>query len=241
MNADSSRVISCSWDRTVKQWEVSTGKLLSAARYERADLSTVAWPEDASHVYVAGEDGFVNRWTTGGNGKIEGIGFVSGVVTSLSVTPAGHRLVSGSAGGNMHLWDMQDTERGSAMRGHDGDVGAVAITHDGCAALSGSADKAVLLWNLDSLEITRAFYGHQDIVSSVSISQDGLIGASGSWDGTVRFWDLGEGAALSRLEFQSQVWAVSTTPDMRMMVVGEKSGLVSFFALDRDLLAGARQ
>ena len=67
---------------------------------------------------------------------------------------------------------------------------------------------------------------------SVTIREDGRIGASGSRDGTVKFWDLAMGTAVSQLVFEAEIWGISTTPDMGLMVVGEKSGKMTILTLD---------
>jgi WD40 repeat protein len=107
----------------------------------------------------------------------------------VAFSPDGHRIVSGSAGDAVRLWDA-DTRRpiGAPLTGHAGQVNSVAFSPDGHRIVSGSFDTTVRLWDADTgQQIGAPLTGHTNVVTTVAFSPDGHRIVSASLD-TVRLW-----------------------------------------------------
>ena len=71
-------------------------------------------------------------------------------VSSITFSPDGQMLISGSYDKTVVLWDFATRERiGGPLTGHQGSVLSVAISPDGKTLTSGSLDNNILLWELD--------------------------------------------------------------------------------------------
>jgi WD40 repeat protein len=68
-------------------------------------------------------------------------------VASVTFSPDGHRIVSGSSDHTLRLWDA-DTEQpiGAPMAGHTSAVRSVAFSPDGQRVVSGSNDATLRFW-----------------------------------------------------------------------------------------------
>ncbi len=114
-----------------------------------------------------------------------------GEVRSLTFTPDGRRLVSGSADGTLRLWPMPDGEKPQYLGTVNSAVNAVVVTRDGQWLLSGSgADKGeVTLWSLPSGKQQGSLSGHEQTVTQLAVSPNGMYLASAA--GTrLRIWPL---------------------------------------------------
>ena len=104
----------------------------------------------------------------------------SSAVSSVSFSPDGKRIVSGSGDGTVKVWDAATGQETLTLRGHSGTVFSVSFSPDGQRIVSGSADNTVKVWDAATGQETLTLKGHSNWVSSVSFSPDGKRIVSGS-------------------------------------------------------------
>ncbi|KAF8672552.1 hypothetical protein RHS04_07771, partial [Rhizoctonia solani] len=153
-------------------------------------------------------------------------------VNSVTFTPDGTRLVSGSDDRTVRVWRVSD---GSAVatpfQGHSRGVNSVAVSADGMLVASGSDDGTVRVWRMNDGSLAAGpFVGHTVRILSVGYSPDGTRVISGSADETVRVWNVREGMVapassevglsyITSLSFSldgAHVLTVSDEDEMRM-------------------------
>jgi WD40 repeat protein len=66
------------------------------------------------------------------------------------VSPDGRRIVSGSSGKTVAVWDLESGALIHRLAGHRGWVSSVAVSPDGRHIISGAADRTVAVWDLES-------------------------------------------------------------------------------------------
>ena len=138
----------------------------------------------------------------------------TGLVKSVSFSPDGDTLASGSNDDTIRLWDANTGSHLRTLTGHTDTVFSVAFSPDGQTLASGSGDETIRLWDANTGSHLRTLTGHTDPVFSVSFSPDGDTLASGSWDETVRLWDANTGRHLRTLTGHTDpVLSVSFSPD----------------------------
>ena len=111
-------------------------------------------------------------------------------VYSVSFSPDGQTIASGSADDTVRLWDRQGKPIGQPFKGHESGVNSVSFSPDGQTIASASADGTVRLWDRQGNPIGQPFKGHESSVFEVSFSPDGQTIASASYDRTVRLWQV---------------------------------------------------
>ncbi|MBN2146646.1 MAG: hypothetical protein JW726_04620 [Anaerolineales bacterium] len=144
-------------------------------------------------------------------------------VRVVAFSPDGRRVVSGSADGEMRVWDAANGVEVACMS-HSHNVDAVAFSPDGRWVVSASSwDGTVRVWETTSgTELVRM--SHDYDVRAVAFSPDGRWVVSGSGDGTARVWDVASGEEVSRMQHDDAVYSVEFSPDGHQVVSGSWDG-----------------
>ena len=218
------RLVSASWDRTVRLWDVASGRCLHTLEGHTERAQTVAWSPDGRMAASAGVDAMIWIWNVETGSYRAVLQGHTAPVHSLAFTPDSHRLLSGSEDGTLRLWDMARGQCVRLIKGHAAGLYDVAWSPDGTQLASTGSDTLVILWDVAGETPLRVLRGHRWRVEGVGWSPDGKILASSGWDNALRLWDPVTGTCVQVLRdadhpdnlFRSVAWS----PDGRLLASG---------------------
>jgi WD40 repeat protein len=241
---DGRRALLCSGPLALL-WDLEAGEVVARLSGHSGPVVSVGFSLDGRQAVTTGLDKTVRVWSLP-PGRAPGVEppvpevaeFLSpqqGLVEAVAVSPDGRRLLTGSSGKSMRLWDRDSGSMIHEFGGHGGRVLSVAFSPDGRRALSGGEDAVIRLWDLESGERLRELRGHSEWVFSLAFTPDGRLALSTSggkgldqspwWqDGTdsaVRIWDVETGKPVGRLEgHKGIVRSVAVSRDGRQALSG---------------------
>ncbi|CAE6428131.1 unnamed protein product [Rhizoctonia solani] len=119
----------------------------------------------------------------------------AGCVHSVSFSPDGTRIATGSHDGKIRIWDSLSIQLLlDSSRSHMGYITSIAFSPDGKRIVSCASDRTICIWDADSLLLhVGPLEGHTETVESVSFSPEGTIIVSGAQDCSIRLWDASSG------------------------------------------------
>ncbi len=239
VSGDGRYLLSSSYDKTVRLWDVASGKELRAFLGNTTSLASVAFSPDAALVLAGGGKGTLHLWSRESGELAQELTGHSGIVRALAFSPDGNWFVSGSADygpgygtdqrdNTLRLWNA---ETGSEVRRFEGITQAVngaVFSSDGRYLLAGGEWKTVGLWDVETGKQVRQFDTPDSHPVSFALSPDGRIAATGHVGDTpegeekyadpehcvIYLWDVESGQVLRKLRGHSgPVNAVAFSPD----------------------------
>jgi WD40 repeat protein len=221
-----------SGDKTIKLWNLTTGKPLSPLTGHSDWVSSVSFSPDGKTLASGSGDKTIKLWNLGTGKEITTLKKHSKTVYSVSFSPDGKILASGSEDKTIKLWNLgTGKEIAPPLKGHSQTVYSVSFSRDGKTLASGSEDKTIKLWDVASRKQLKILKGHREPINSVSFSPDGKILASASGDSTIKLWDVASGRELNPFKEQhsSFVSSVSFSPDNKTLASGSGDNTINLW------------
>ncbi|WP_293336662.1 hypothetical protein [Microcoleus sp. CAWBG58] len=156
------------------------------------------------------------------------------VVASVSFSPDGQYIATGSWDTTARLWDLKG-HLVQEFRGHTDQVLSVSFSPDGQHIATGASDKTARLWDLKGNTL-QEFKEHKDVVVSVSFSPDGKSIATSSGDRTARLWDLKGNLLQMFVGHQAEVVSIRFHPDGKRIGTASGDGTARLWDFQGNLL-----
>ncbi|KAJ3506349.1 hypothetical protein NMY22_g17279 [Coprinellus aureogranulatus] len=239
---DGTRVVSGLSDKTLGVWDMETGdRVIGPLRgHTRGVLSVDFSPGWEGGLCLAPRPpAAIEIWDGDTGDKVRNLGPLNRSLagsTSLSFSPCGRRIASGSDRDTITVWDTETGTVLSHLKEPGRGVVAVCFAPDGKKIVSSSMDGTIGVWDAQTGNmISGPLEGHTDAVDSVSCSQDGRFIASGSRDRTVRIWDAETGEAVlgPLVRHTGGVNSVHFSPDSKRVVSGSEDGTIRIWNVQR--------
>ncbi len=225
---DGRRLVSGSWDRTVKFWEVSTGEELGAIASKMKEVQALAFSRDGHFMATENSSDITALRDSGTGQEIRSLAtdkplgaLGTNWVYSIAFSPDGRWLASGIDDKTVRLWDVKTGQKVRDLTGLRRPVIYIAFSPDGRFLATGDDEKNIRIWDPSNGEQIYKLSGHKKPVYAVAFSSNSRWLASASADKTVKLWDLTTGHEVHTLAGHGNVvTSLAFSPDGRWLVSG---------------------
>lgn len=189
-------------DRTLRLWEVESGKRLGAFPPHKGNITTVVVSPDGKLAFSADAEHTIKVWDMPAGKEVQSVAAHAEGINALALSPDGLTLASGSDDNTIKLWTIKNGRLEKDPRlldGHSRQVTSLAFAADGKRLLSGSQDRTVKVWSVPEEKVTQTLQGHGNWIHAVMFhGPDQALSASD--DLTIKLWDLKTGQAVATLD-----------------------------------------
>ncbi|ODV91940.1 hypothetical protein CANCADRAFT_55704 [Tortispora caseinolytica NRRL Y-17796] len=149
--ADAKHAISSSWDRTLRLWDLRTGKTLRRFVGHKGDVLSVSLSPDNRLIVSGSRDKSIKLWNIQGECKytVTDKGHTDWVTAvRYSPNPTHPIVVTTGWDKKMKVWNATNFGLQADATGHNGQINAVTIAPDGTLCATGGKDGVCYLWDL---------------------------------------------------------------------------------------------
>ncbi len=271
---DTSTLWTASRDSVIKKWSIPTS---STSSNDSPTLETdyeghIDWVNsitllDEQTLVSCSSDKTIRVWKAHGETDNTGVGSSvcrseaclcghTDYITSLAAAKSRPLVASGGLGGEVMLWDIQNSSATPVLRttrststsittntapsgsstavpsaqieGVIGSVYSLAMDSSGTVISAGTSDGCIWLIDTRSGRVESHLRGHTETVRALCMRPDASALLSGSSDHTIRAWDLRQRRAFSTLAVHTDsVWALAPVDDsLESVYSGGRDGCV---------------
>jgi WD40 repeat protein len=188
---DGRRILTSSYDKSVRIWDAQNGQLLHLLSGHRDWVTIAAFTPDGRRIVTGSTDRTARMWDVETGLQVAALK-CSAIVRDLSFSPDGRRFATACADYLTRVWDLETGEIILTLRGHTKSAEGCAYSPDGGRIATSSIDNTARIWDAEEgMEIVRLDG------AGAAFSPDGRRLLTIGTDGCPRIWDLSRTEAIN--------------------------------------------
>ncbi|XP_076872528.1 pleiotropic regulator 1 [Brachyhypopomus gauderio] len=212
-------------DRTIKIWDLASGKLKLSLTGHISTVRGVAVSTRSPYLFSCGEDKQVKCWDLEYNKVIRHYHGHLSAVYDLDLHPTIDVLVTCSRDATARVWDIRTKANVHTLTGHTNTVATVKCQSAEPQIITGSHDTTVRLWDLIAGKTRATLTNHKKSVRAVALHPRQYTFATGSPD-NIKQWRFPDGDFIQNLSGHNAIINTLAVNSDGVLVSGADNGTI---------------
>jgi WD40 repeat protein len=212
-NEDASQIVTASFDKTARIWNVRTGSTILVLSGHIAEVNCASFSPDGTLVATASFDKTARIWDARTGKAVAILEGHDQQVNSAIFSADGSRIVTASWDNTARIWDVTTGKAISILNSRETVLYFAGFSPDGSRIVTAAADQTAQIWDVATGKELAILKGHKKGVVSAAFSPDGSRLVTASWDGTARIWNASTGIETQIVQHSREVNYAAFSPD----------------------------
>jgi WD40 repeat protein len=211
---------SCSNDRTIKIWSLTSNKIARTLRGHTHYVNSVVYSKDGKHLVSASADKTVKMWNASTGAIVKTFTGHNDIVREAVITSGANYIISVSEDGTAKVFSVKTGQVLHTFK-QNAYLLSVAVSPNGKYVACGAEDGNLYIFNFTdgTLRGETKIFAHAQGVTALTFSKDSAFVISGGADGNIKLWNAKTKQFFSVLEGHSDiVYDVNESPDGKNLI-----------------------
>lgn len=195
---DGKRLAGCAADRSIRVWDVASGKQELLIEDHADWVMAVAWSPDGNHLASGSRDKTAKVFDAKTGDSQATFPGHNAAVFCVAFSGDGKQVLSGGQNRQIHFWNVSDGKKTADIGGYGERIYRLQLA--GGKIWSCSADKTAREHDAGNRNQVRQYAGHNDWVYAMSYSDAVKKLATGTYDGEIRIFNTADGKELLKFK-----------------------------------------
>jgi len=189
---DNIHVISSSWDKTLRLWDLRYAKCTRKFIGHEKEAETVCFSNDNCRIFSAGHQKSLALWNVKGQMKAESENDFNHRqwVTKVRYSASSKNEYYATVGrdGRLKIW-TGNLKCNASIRAHENYINALALSLNGQYIVTGGKDNSVKVWDYNDLSKPHVEYKTESEVNALAFNLQYQLVAAAT-DKSIKIWDI---------------------------------------------------
>jgi WD40 repeat protein len=239
VNPAGTRIATVSFDKTIKIWDLESGRELRSISNIGGYVNTISWSPDGRTLIHGAEDRTVRIWEVETGRAVRTINGHTDYVNEARYSPDGRRIASVAVDKLIKIWDAGTGREIRTLSGHTDFVCVVSWSPNGRRIATGSnaTEQSIRIWDVESGRLLHTIPNQGGRIMALAYSPDGRrIASCTTEEPMVKIWNAENGALIKNIPIENRrPYSLAWNSDNKQLAVGytsENEGYIGIFDTD---------
>jgi WD40 repeat protein len=197
----SNKLITCSYDETIKIWNLHSGECLKTLNEHKNNVNCILIIPNNKFI-SSSDDKTIKIWDLNSYKCLNTLKNEFYVESLCLISD--NQIACGCWNGTINIWNIANSTKVKSFKAHDSWIACLLLTDLKTNLISCSRDGTIKIWNLKKFECIKELEAHSNIVRYLKLTSKGDF-ISCSEDKTVKLWKKETGQLLKSIQFDQPV------------------------------------